>query len=67
MLPVEEQDIDTDRIDEAVLGLMFLTVHDLDRMSVTCRAWKSFDWDALGRLYKQGSILNPMGKRSRWC
>lgn len=59
---MEERDIDTDRIDEAVLALMFLTLHDLDRMSGTCRAWKSFDWGALGRLYEQGLIHDPVGK-----
>ncbi len=37
-LPMEERDIDTDRIDDAVLALMFLTLHDLDRLSGTCRA-----------------------------
>ncbi|TDW59246.1 hypothetical protein EDF57_11428 [Novosphingobium sp. PhB55] len=60
---MKEQDIDSDRIDEAVLALMFLTLHDLDRTSGTCRAWKPFDWDALGRLYKRGLIQNPVGKK----
>lgn len=59
---MDEQDTDTDRIDEAVLALMFLTLHDLDRTSGTCRAWKTFDWDALGRLYERGLINNPVGK-----
>ncbi|HQS98324.1 DUF6429 family protein [Sphingobium olei] len=59
---MDEQDIDTDRIDEAVLALMFLTLHDLDRTSGTCQAWKTFDWDALGRLYEGGLINNPVGK-----
>jgi len=40
---MEEQDIDADRIDDAVLALMFLTLHDLDRLSGAYRAWKSFD------------------------
>jgi hypothetical protein len=34
-------DIDTDKIDEAVLALLHLTLHD------RFRAWKGFDWDAL--------------------
>jgi hypothetical protein len=37
--------IDTDRIDDAVLALMWLGFHD------GARAWKSFDWDAMDRLH----------------
>ncbi|QDK33978.1 DUF6429 family protein [Sphingomonas sp. IC081] len=59
---MEEQDIDTDRIDAATLALMFLTLHDADRISGTCRAWKSFDWSALGRLHDRGWIRDPVGK-----
>ena len=59
---MEEKEIDTDRVDEAVLALMFLTLHDLDRLSGGCRAWKSFDWAALGRLHEQGLIHDPVGK-----
>jgi hypothetical protein len=36
--------LDTDKIDEAVLALLYLTCHD------HWRAWKGFDWDALNRL-----------------
>ena len=49
-------DIDTQKIDEAVLGLLYLTLHD------GVRAWKSFDWDAMNRLYENGFIENPVGK-----
>ena len=49
-------DIDTDKIDEAVLALLYLTLHDGDR------AWKGHDWDALDRLYRKGMIDNPVGK-----
>ena len=34
-------DIDTDKIDEAVLALLYLTLHD------GVRAWKGHDWDGL--------------------
>jgi hypothetical protein len=47
---------DTDKIDDAALALLYLTLHDRDR------AWKSFDWDALGRLHAKGMIGNPKGK-----
>ena len=49
-------EIDTEKIDEAVLALLYLTLHD------DVRAWKSFDWDAMNRLYAKGFIENPVGK-----
>jgi hypothetical protein len=48
--------LDTDRIDEAVLALLYLTLHD------GYRAWKGFDWDAMDRLHEKGMIDNPAGK-----
>jgi len=47
---------DKDKVDEAVLALLFLTLHD------RCRAWKGHDWDALGRLHEKGMIHDPKGK-----
>ena len=49
-------DIDTDRIDDAVLALLWLGLHD------GARAWKSFDWDAMDRLHTNGLIHDPVGK-----
>ena len=51
--------IDNDLIDEAVLALMYLTLHDIRGMS---RAWKSFDWGAMGRLHAKDLILDPVNK-----
>jgi hypothetical protein len=48
--------IDTDKIDEAVLALLYLTLHD------GVRAWKSFDWKAMNRLHEKGLISDPVGK-----
>ena len=48
--------IDTDKIDEAVLALLYLTLHD------GVRAWKGHAWDVLDRLYRKGLIDNPVGK-----
>ena len=48
--------IDTDKVDEAVPALLYLTLHD------GIRAWKGHDWDALDRLYRKGMIDNPVGK-----
>ena len=47
---------DNDKIDEAVLALLYLTLHD------GARAWKSFDWDAMNRLHEKGYITDPVGK-----
>ena len=49
-------EIDEEKIDEAVLALLYLTLHDGGR------AWKSFDWDAMNRLHEKGLIENPVGK-----
>jgi hypothetical protein len=48
--------LNTDRIDDAVLALLLLGLHDGDR------AWKSFDWEAMGRLHTKGLISDPVGK-----
>ena len=49
-------EFDEDKIDDAVLALLWLTLHD------GRRAWKGFDWAALGRLHQKGLILDPVGK-----
>lgn len=48
--------LDTERIDDAVLALLLLGLHDGHR------AWKSFYWDAMGRLHEKGLISDPVGK-----
>ena len=48
-------DLDTDRIDEAVLALLHLGLHE------DCRVWKSHDWDAMARLHGAGYISDPVG------
>lgn len=48
--------IDEQKIDETILALLHLTVHD------GRRAWKSFDWNSLNRLYAKGLIGNPVNK-----
>ena len=52
-------DIDTDKIDDAVLALLFLTRCD-DKFGAA--AWKSHDWDALNRLHAKGYIGDPVSK-----
>src|SRR4030095_5737448 len=54
-------DYDKDKVDEMVLALLYLTLHDGDR------AWKDHDWDAMERLHAKGMIGNPVGKaKSIW-
>src|SRR5215213_3707836 len=48
--------LDTDKIDDAVLALLFLTLHD------HWRAWKGFDWDTLDRLYQKGLIDDSVNR-----
>ncbi|WP_200952283.1 DUF6429 family protein [Caulobacter sp. Root655] len=59
---MNESEIDTARVDEAVLALMYLTLHDADEPSGTARSWKTFDWQTLDRLHAQELIEDPVGK-----
>ncbi len=52
-------DYDKDRVDEAVLALLSLTMFD-DHSGM--RAWKGHDWDAMDRLHAKGYISDPKGK-----
>lgn len=49
-------DMDTDRIDKAVLALLWLN------LSATGTAWKGFDWKAMDRLHERGLISDPARK-----
>jgi hypothetical protein len=49
-------ELDTDKIDQAVLALLALGRHD------GYRAWKSFDWESMGRLHEKGYITDPVGR-----
>lgn len=49
-------EIDENKIDETVLALLYLTLHD------GARAWKSFDWDSMNRLHEKGFITDPVNK-----
>ncbi|WP_321806769.1 DUF6429 family protein [Burkholderia sp. BCC1993] len=48
--------VDLGAVDDAVLALLYLTLHDHNR------AWKSFDWDVLNRLHERGLIGDPVNK-----
>ena len=48
--------LDNDKIDRAILALLYLGLHDVDR------AWKGFGWEAMNRLHEKGFISDPRGK-----
>jgi len=48
--------LDSEKIDRAVLALLYLGLHE-ER-----RAWKGFDWDSMNRLHEKGFISDPVGK-----
>jgi len=47
---------DKDKVDNAALALLYLTLHD------DIRAWKGLDWDVLDKLYKKGLIYDPKNR-----
>ena len=49
-------DLDNAKVDDAVLALLYLGLHD------GARAWKGFDWEAMNRLHEQGYISDPRSK-----
>ena len=53
-------DFDRDKVDEATLALLWLVFHE-DRDGTT-RAWKSFDWGTMDRLFEKGYISDPKRK-----
>ena len=48
--------LDTDKIDDAALAILSLTLHDGDRV------WKGIDWDITDRLHDKGLIEDPRRK-----
>jgi len=50
---------DVAKLDEIVLALLHLNAFSERGIM---RAWKSFDWDCLDRLYARGLIADPKSK-----
>ena len=48
--------LDTDKIDDAALAILSLTLHDGDQV------WKGVDWDITNRLFEKGLIYDPKTK-----
>jgi hypothetical protein len=51
-----KMELDTQKIDDAILALLYLGLHD------GARAWKGFDWDAMDRLHEHGYITDPRSR-----
>lgn len=49
-------ELDTDKLDDAALAILSLTLHDGDRV------WKGLDWAITDRLFEKGLIADPKGK-----
>lgn len=49
-------DYNENKVDDVVLALMYLTLHD------EVRAWKGFDFESLNRLHGKGLIRDPRNK-----
>ncbi len=50
---------DRDKVDEVILALLYLDFFGDENV---VRAWKSFNWDAMDRLYEKGYIGDPRSK-----
>ena len=48
--------LDTNKVDEAALAILYLTLHDGNR------AWKARDWDLTDRLHGKELIADPANK-----
>jgi hypothetical protein len=53
-------DYDTDRLDEAVLALLYLNIWEDSEWGA--RAWKGMPWEATDRLYEKDMIGDPKSK-----
>ena len=49
-------DVDEEKIDQATLALMYMTLHDENRV------WKGYDWGVTDRLHEKGFISDPKTK-----
>ncbi|MCA9834818.1 MAG: hypothetical protein KC435_12780 [Thermomicrobiales bacterium] len=56
-----DMEIDRDKVDDAVLALLYLTRFYEKGPGVMC-TWKGHDWNALDRLHEKEYISNPKSK-----
>jgi hypothetical protein len=48
--------IDTEKLDQAALALLYLGLHERSR------TWKGLDWEVMRRLHEKGYITDPVTK-----
>ena len=53
------QDVDTEKLAEVALAMMWLTLHDKD---TSPRVWKGMDWAVLDLLHEKDWIGDPKSK-----
>ena len=51
-----ELDLDTDKLDDAALAILSLSLYDGNRV------WKGLNWAITDRLHAKGLIADPVGK-----
>ncbi len=51
-----DSELDVDKLCEAAVALLSLTLHDDDRV------WKGIDWGIMNQLHERGWIMDPVGK-----
>jgi Domain of unknown function (DUF6429) len=56
MLKSNSLPLNIDRIGDVILSILHLGLHQ------GSRAWQTFDWDAMARLYEKGFITDPVDK-----
>ncbi len=54
-------EFDTDKIDDDVLALLYLTAFQ-EKKDWPWRTWKSHDWEVMDRLCEKGYISDPKSK-----
>jgi hypothetical protein len=54
-------EFDTDKIDDDVLALLYLTAFQ-EKKDFPWRTWKNHDWEVMDRLFGKGYISNPKSK-----
>jgi hypothetical protein len=56
MRKVKIMDYNKDKVAEAALALLYLTLRN------KYRAWKGLDWDIMNRLHERGYVFDPKNK-----
>jgi hypothetical protein len=55
---------DNAKVDDMVLALLYLNAFEDDSGT---RAWKSFNWESMNRLFEKGLIADPKSKAKSVC